>query len=82
MSEELDDRPFKDSTIIVGDSEFQALQCTGDYDATNPHILSRQEGNTFYFVWRRSEWERYEQLRREVEAEIADQEAANPRRGM
>jgi hypothetical protein len=81
MSEELDDR-FKDVDTIVGDSEFQALRCTGDYDASDPDILKRQEGETFYYVWRRSEWNRIQRIRAEVEGDIAEQEAGAERRGM
>ena len=50
--------------------------------ASDPDILKRQEGDTFYYVWRRSEWERCQRIRAEVEAEIEAQEAAAERRGM
>ena len=71
-----------DVTTVVGDSEFEALSRSGVYTDNDNNMLRRSEGDQHFFVWRQSEWDRYERIRREVEAEIEAQEAAEERRGM
>jgi hypothetical protein len=56
---------------IVGDSEFEMLARLGDYDRRNPNALSRIESDTFFIVFRQSEWDKYQRSVAQVEAECA-----------
>ena len=71
-----------DVTTVVGDAEFEQLARSGAYTDNDDNILRRSEGDQHFFVWRQSEWDRIDRIRREVEAEIEGQEAAEERRGM
>jgi hypothetical protein len=67
-----------DNFMVVGDSEFHALRCTGDYEVRGEDCLFRQEGtNKFFHVMRRSEWNRLQREVERVDAEIAAQDAEN-----
>jgi hypothetical protein len=57
---------------IVSDAEFEALRATGDYkDSGAANSLTRVEGDVFYIVFRKSEYDRIEAIRAKVEAECA-----------
>jgi hypothetical protein len=62
----------KDFLMVVGDGEFEALARSGAYTDNDNNILRRSEGDQHFFVWRQSDWDRYQRIRREVESEIGD----------
>jgi hypothetical protein len=75
MSDEtIDDLP-RDNFATAGDFEFAALAACGDYAQTSQDVLTRSEGDRYFFVMRQSESDRLARIRAEVDAEIAAQDA-------
>jgi hypothetical protein len=55
---------------VVGDSEFEMLARLGDYKSSGTcNSLTRVEGDVFFIIVQRSEWDRLQRIAAEVEAE-------------
>jgi hypothetical protein len=71
-----------DEFVVVGDAEFQALLQTGDYTDNDENVLRRSLADRHFFVMRQREWDRYERIRREVDAEIDAMDREDERSGL